>query len=327
MEEPVSGRESPGPRREARGARTGPPVARGEDFVLAIDFGGTKVALATAALDGRLVESSRLETHAPAGAAQALERALRRGESLIERTAVERGGRCLAVGAVSPGVVRGDRMLLAPNVPGWQELSLHDELVEGLGLPRAELGNDVKAAALAEARWGALRGADPGILLSLGTGVAAGIVIGGEVLPGAHGAAGEIGYFMRFAGGAPARLEEQVGGRAIGERGSHLLGVSIDAAGLFAHDDARARALVREALDELALHVANVAILLNAERIAVGGGLMGSAGLVMPALAERLGGAPFPPELVPARFVQDGPLRGAVALALRAAAPQEVVAP
>jgi len=311
------------------------------NFVLAIDFGGTKVALATATLDGELLESARLETNAPAGAVQALERALEQCESLIERTVGLRGGRCAAVGAVSPGIVRGDRILLAPNVPGWEELSLLDTLREGLGLPRVELGNDVKAAALAEARWGALRGADPGLLLSLGTGVAAGIVIAGEVVSGADGAAGEIGYFIRgpergarapgpgaAVGDGAARadrsppLEAHVGGRAIGERGSRLLGTSLDAAQVFAHEDPRARALVGEALDELALNLTNVAILLNPDRIAVGGGLMGSEGLVLKALAGRLRAAPFPPELVPARFVQDGPLRGAVALALRATADQ-----
>ena len=56
---------------------------------------------------------------------------------------------------------------------------------------------------MAELRWGSLRGADPAILLILGTGLAAAIVVGGEVLHGANGAAGEIGYSLR--GTASAR--------------------------------------------------------------------------------------------------------------------------
>ena len=87
--------------------------------------------------------------------------------------------------------------LLAPNVPGWDGLSLPAALREGLSIDCLELGNDVKAAALAEARWGRLRGADPALLVLLGTGVAAGIVVGGEVVTGAHGAAGEFGYNLR----------------------------------------------------------------------------------------------------------------------------------
>jgi glucokinase len=72
---------------------------------------------------------------------------------------------------------------------------------------------------------------------------------------------------------------------------------------------------VSEALDELSLHLANLAIALHPQRIAVGGGLAGSAELILPALRERLARAvPFPPELVAARFEQDAAPRGAIAL-------------
>jgi glucokinase len=292
-------------------------------FVLALDFGGTKVAVATAGLDGEIAESVRLDTVAPRGAKQVVERALVAAGDLIARTSARRGGRPLAVGAVSPGIVLEDGVLLAPNVPGWEELSLPALLREGLGLEAVRVMTDAKAAALAEARWGSLRHADPGVLLSLGTGLAAAIVIDGHVLRGANGAAGEIGYLLRgpgdeaAAGSAGAPLEEAVAGRAIGERGSRLLGEALTAEQVFSSDDPRAHALVREALAELAVHVANLAILINPARIAVGGGLMGSGRRVLAALGARLSDAvPFPPDLVPARFGPDGALRGALALAL-----------
>src|SRR5258705_9394712 len=139
------------------------------DFVLGVDFGGTKVALATAAVEGEILQTTRLQTNATDGAAQALERSLDAARALIDDTA----GRCVAVGAVSPGIVKADRVLLAPNVPGWDALALPDALREGLEIDSVAVGNDVKAAALAEARWGSLRGADPGLLVILGTGVAA----------------------------------------------------------------------------------------------------------------------------------------------------------
>src|SRR4051794_33113850 len=100
------------------------PSSASRDFVLAIDFGGTKIALGTADTDGRILESARLETDAPRGAGQAVERAAEEARGLLARA----GGRCLAVAAVSPGVVRSDRVLLAPNVPGWDEVSLAAEL-------------------------------------------------------------------------------------------------------------------------------------------------------------------------------------------------------
>jgi glucokinase len=192
-----------------------------------------------------------------------------------------------------------------------------------LRIPTVVVANDVKAAAMAEVLWGALKGADPAVFLSLGTGIAAAIVIGERVVTGAHGASGEIGYNLRSvldtSGAAHGRapLEEAISGRFIGERGSLLLGEQLSAADVFAHPDIRARFIVDETLAELATHVANLAILIDPARIAVGGGLMSSGDVILPALAFRLGYAvPFPPEIVPARFLNDASLHGAIALAL-----------
>ena len=67
----------------------------------------------------------------------------------------------------------------------------------------------------------------------------------------------------------------------------------------------------------VAVQVANMAILIDPARIAVGGGLMSRPDVVLQAIERRLRlGAPFAPELVPAQFIHDGPLRGAIALAL-----------
>jgi glucokinase len=274
--------------------------------------------------------SARLETEAAKGAAQAVERAVERARALVAATRRATSGDCLAVGAVSPGIVHADRVLLAPNVPGWEALSLPALLVAGLGQARIRVWTDVKAAALAELRWGSLRDADPAILIVLGTGLAAAIVIGGEVLQGANGAAGEIGYSSlrvkaddQGAANGRAELEELVGGRAIGTRGSRLLGGELTAADVFAHPDPRARLLVDETLAQLAVHTANMAIVVDPARIAVGGGLMGQREAILAALGARLRTAvPFPPELVAARFVQDGSLRGAIALALDAGLPK-----
>ncbi|HET6705533.1 ROK family protein, partial [Amycolatopsis sp.] len=112
---------------------------------------------------------------------------------------------------------------------------------------------------------------------------------------------------------------EAVGGRGLGGRASELLGRPVTAADLFAlaKENVEAKELVTAALDELSTHVANLAIALDPERIAVGGGLVRSADVLLPALADRLAHAvPFPPQLVAARFDQDAALLGAVALAL-----------
>jgi glucokinase len=209
-------------------------------------------------------------------------------------------------------------------------VSLRETMRASLRIPTVVAENDVKAAAMAEVLWGALEGADPAVFLSLGTGIAAAIVIGGRVVTGAHGASGEIGYNLRSvldtSGAAHGRapLEEAIGGRFIGERASLLLGEPLSAAGVFAHPDIRARFLVDEALAELATHIANLAILIDPARIAIGGGLMSSGDVILRALAFRLEYAvPFPPEIVPARFLNDASLYGAIALACGALSPSQ----
>jgi glucokinase len=146
------------------------------------------------------------------------------------------------------------------------------------------------------------------------------------VFEGAHRAAGEIGYSLRdpadgaafSAGHAP--LEEFVGGRALGERASALVGAPLSAADAFSHPGVPATFL-NEWLAELTMNLSNLAIAFDPERIAVGGGLMAHAETILPALRERLGAAvPFPPDVVAARFIQDGALRGAAALAIDAVA-------
>jgi glucokinase len=298
-------------------------AAEDGDFVLGIDFGGTKIAVAVAARDGRILRSARIDTLAPRGARQAVERALHTAARLRAETTAATGGRCLGAGAVSPGVVQNDRIPFAPNIPGWEKLALPALVRDGLRLDAVACANDVKAGGLAEARWGALRDADPGVFLSLGTGIGVAVLVGGRVLSGANGAAGEIGYLLRDAGDTAAAasgrapLEEHASGSGLAGRGAALLGGAPTAAGLFASSDPRARSLVTEALDQIAVQVANLTVLLDPRRIAVGGGMMASAARVLAALDIRLRETvPFPPELVPATYPQDSALRGALALIL-----------
>jgi glucokinase len=207
-----------------------------EERILGIDFGGTKVALGLADRDGNLLATRRLDTDAQAGADQVVVRALAGARSLLADT----GAVPTAIGVVSPGIVLPDRILLAPNVPGWEELHLAELVAAEFPAVPISVGTDAKAAALAEWRWGALAGADPAVFLSLGTGIAAAVLVGGRLLTGANGAAGEIGYNLLspqdtegFASGA-APLEEAVGGRGLGGRASSLLGRPVTAGELFA---------------------------------------------------------------------------------------------
>jgi glucokinase len=289
------------------------------------------VALATVRLDAfdsldSKVRSVRLETAASAGAEAVVRRVLSAARELVAATVAVNGGDLAAVGVSSLGVVLGDQVLLAPNVPGWEGLPLPRLLGEEFGDTRTHIDNDVNAATAAELRWGRLKGVDVGVYLNLGTGLGAGLVAGGRVIPGAHGCAGEIGYLLRTPGEAGyaagrAPLEEHVSGAALAERGSALLGEPVTAAQLFARRrDRRVRALLTESLDALAMAVANVCITIDPQRLVLGGGMVGAARAIVPRVRSAVRRTvPFPPQVTTARFIDEAPLYGALALALDAA--------
>jgi glucokinase len=300
-------------------------------MVIGIDFGGTKIELALARPDGTLLDRELLDTRAELGPWQALDRTVEAVRRLELRAREAHAATVIGYAAVAPGIVQSERILLTPNLPGWEDLALARELQGLLGLEHAPaVGNDVRAGAMAELRFGALRGTDPGLYVSLGTGISAAVTIGGRVLAGANRAAGEIAYIdpgvaPRGPGSAP--LEEIVGGRSIGERASALLGEQVTAAELFerAANDEAARAIVDETLDVLARSIANISALIDPELIVVGGGMMASADLILPAIGRRLAETlPFPPRVAAAHFTRDASLHGAVALALfEASQPEE----
>jgi glucokinase len=286
--------------------------------VLAIDFGGTKVALATAEAGSAVGQLTRLRLPTIGRAEQVVRRSLEAARGLIAAP--------VAVGVSTLGVVRADHIRLAPNVPGWEGLELPRMLRDEYGDTPVVIDNDVNAAAAAELHWGALRTADTALYINLGTGIAAALIVDGRVVRGAHGAAGEIGYLLDgstddcFADGH-APLEELVSGSALASQGSALIGRSVTAAELFTHaGDPRTDALIDQAIRRLAQTVANLCITLDPELVVIGGGLMGAARRILPRIAELLARAvPFPPRLAPARFVDDAPLLGALALAVQAA--------
>lgn len=296
-------------------------------MVLGIDFGGTKIALAAAdAVDGSRLGSATVPTLADDGAQAGLARAVHAARALLERVAP---GRALAaVGCSTIGIPGAEGVELAPNIPGWADLALAREL--GAAFPGAaiRLATDVKAAGRVEARQGALRGAEPGIYLNLGTGLAVAIIANGEVVSGRNGASGEIGYNLRtvadvgLAPGGRALLEDAVSGKALLTRATALMPQADGAQDVFAgaDTDPRLAGLLGEFTAELAFHLVNLTIAVDPERIAVGGGMVRSWAALHGPLRRALDAAvPYPPELVRAAFPFDAPLLGALALGLETA--------
>ncbi|MEB4636805.1 ROK family protein [Burkholderia contaminans] len=300
------------------------PVNASDDgFALAIDFGGTKIAMATTTQSGHRLHETEIPTLAQQGADAVMRRMFEAAWGLISRTVVTLGAPLRAVTAVTPGIIERDGIRLAPNNPGWERLVLADQLREGFGVECVGVETDVKAAALAEARCGALVGIDCGLYLNLGTGLAAAAVIGGKVLRGAHGAAGEIGYQLRGApgeapfadGGAP--LEDFVSGRAIGDRASRMLGRTVTTREVFdlCVTDPQIAHLVNDALSSLSAHVANMVLLLDPLRVAVGGGMSRIPRVADEIRACLARAVPYPPEVTVSAFGHGAALRGAMVLA------------
>jgi glucokinase len=289
--------------------------------VLGLDFGGTKIAAAVAELDGARLATRVTVTAPDRGATENFARGVACARRLLAEEAPRRD--LAAVGAATFGLPAPDGVRLSPAIPGWDRLPLEAALREAFDPCPVRVGNDVKAATEAEARAGALRGCDPGLYLNLGTGLAVGIVAGGRVIAGAHGAAGEIAYNLRQLTDLdhPATrvvLEDVVSGMALAAAGTREAGVDLSAADVFA-DEALAP-MLDGFFRELSFHVVNLAIAIDPARIAVGGGMVRSWDRIEPQLRTALEAfVPYPPELVRAAFPYDASLAGAVTLAIEAA--------
>ncbi|MCU1615511.1 MAG: hypothetical protein JWO98_3051 [Frankiales bacterium] len=297
--------------------------APADAVVAAVDIGGTKIDVALADGNGTLLGRQRLETRAADGVAAAVERIAAAAVDLRLRHAPHI--HMSAAGVVCPGVVQHDRLLLAPNLPGWEDVDLAGCVREALGVASVALTNDVRAGALAEARSGGLRGCRSGLYLNVGTGLAAALVIDGRVADGAHAAAGEIGYvqpagaFGAWPPGSHAHLEAAVSGAALAHRAANVLGEDVDPAELFGRDDPVSVHVVHQALGALGTALVNLAVFVDPERVVLGGGLTASADVVLPVLEAYLrAGVPFPPEVRLGAFPHGASLHGAALLALDA---------
>ena len=266
---------------------------------IGIDLGGTKIAaaaldVATGEIAGRTVVATEAHTGPPA--------VLRRMAMVVETVRASAGLRREAVGGIGvgvPGVTDMDagRTLFLPNLPtAWRAVPVAAMLAEATGYPVA-LINDARAFILAEATWGAGRGARNVAGLTVGTGIGGGIVIEGRLYMGLDGTAGEVGHQTIDPDGPPCGcgnrgcLEAFASGPAIAALGVRavLQGMTTRIGALAEHDlnritpetimraaeegDEVAREILRRAGNYLGTGVANLATILSPDRVIIGGGV------------------------------------------------------
>ncbi|MFF2351108.1 ROK family protein [Kitasatospora sp. NPDC058115] len=301
-----------------------------------IDVGATKIAAVRITADGTVAARARAAT--PRRTAQELVAAV---AALVARV---RGQRAVAVGVGLPGMVdaRTGALAFAPGLD-FARAPLREPIADAVGLP-VVTDNDANAAAWAEYRLGAGRGHADLVLVTLGTGLGCGVVVGGRLLHGAHGFAAEASHLIVEPGGPLCECGnrgcwgETASGAAIGRRGLREAAARPGSplARLIGEDRAGAGAAVTAAArggDEQALEImdrvgtltgvglAALANVFDPAVLVVGGGSVAAGELLLaPARAEfarRLyapGDRPPVPVLA-ARFAADAGAIGAGLLA------------
>ena len=161
--------------------------------VIGVDLGGTKIATGAVDADGTILE--KRETPTPVESQQALLDAIAEAIEPLVGDGVD------AIGFGVPGVVdrRTGRVLGSTNIP-LRDVALDELTRERFGAPAA-VENDANVAALAEWRLGAGRGTSDLVVLTLGTGVGGGLVLGGELYRGIA----ELGHVVVVADGPPCQ--------------------------------------------------------------------------------------------------------------------------
>ena len=295
--------------------------------VLGLDFGGTKIAAAVVR-HGRAAAGHRHGVEQPRPRSGRVVRARCPRRSRAARARPVPDAVLVAVGACTFGIPFDDRVELAPTIPGWGALAFGQRLREAFPGVEVRVATDVKAAATAEARWGSLVGCDPALYVNLGTGLAAALVVGGRVVSGRHGAAGEIAYNLRRPAevglplGDRVPLEDRVSGLALARSATRAAGRPMRAADVFTTHgaDPVMELVLHDFVAELCFHVVNLAIAARpgpGRRRRRHGPVLGLPGT---ALERALQAAvPYPPELVLADFPHDAALMGALALGVEAA--------
>ncbi|MFE2751062.1 ROK family protein [Actinosynnema sp. NPDC059335] len=256
--------------------------------VIAVDVGGTgtKAALVTGTPTGVRPVLQRRSATRPGGDA-----VVEDVTALVHDLRAASEHPVEAVGVVVPGIVdeATGTGVYSTNL-GWADYPFRDRIAAATGLPTA-FGHDVRAGGLAELRQGNARGLTDAVIMPIGTGIAAALVVDGRVSV----APGEIGHVdvghgdpcgCGQTGCVEARASSAAIARRYTERTNRPVAGAADVAALLTEGDPDALAVWREAVDALARGILLLAALLGPRAVVLGGGLA----LAGPRLTDPLGG-------------------------------------
>ena len=273
-------------------------------LTLAVDLGGTNMRVALVDRRGRISSRRSVETLAREGRQAVMGRLidlLERLVSGVEWSSLAGIGVSVA-GATDP---RTGTVHNAPNLPGWNGYSPKRALEERFALP-ASVANDANLAALAEHHYGAGRGHDNMVYITVSTGIGGGLVFDGRLYTGARGFAGEIGHITidpkgpkcscgnrgclevlasgtamariareRLASGEKSILTEWTEGDLDRIRAQMVADAAVDG-------DSTARAIVSQVSRTLGVGIVTILHALDPGIIVIGGGMSLSLELLLP---------------------------------------------
>jgi glucokinase len=263
-------------------------------YVAAVDIGGTRLRMMLTDLDGTVLSRWSVLLGAKQKTPEGVCRLVAEGlETLCEQSQVPIK-KVLHLVAGAPGITNMTEgvILTAPNLELWEDVPLRALLEEQTGIA-CTVENDTNLAALGEHWRGVAQGVDNFVFIAMGTGIGAGIFMGGQLCHGAHWSAGEIGYFgVNGRERGPIRthktgqLEQIIGGGGIQEEWLRILResdtpveselASLKATQIFdlaREGDSRAIDLIHSVAQTLANSITDISLLLNPDMVVLGGGV------------------------------------------------------
>jgi len=304
------------------------------DIILALDFGGTKLAAGLwDAYHEQFVTTDRCLSPVPLRAEASLMRMFDLTDGLLAAGTYEP----VAVGASFDGPVDQitGRPIASYHVPGWEAIDLAAQIRDRYGVP-CVVENDANAATLGEGLFGAGVGAQSLLYLTISTGIGGGLMFDGKLYYGAQGQAGEIGHMclesdgplcpcgrkgcLEALGAGPAIVRMYVEASRC-KAGSHFTKADLTAeqiSHLASQGDVLAEEAIRRAAGYVGQAVGSVLSLLNLERIVLGGGVTRAGDVywdVLRTLAQDRAMPGIQVDIVPASLGGEAPMWGVCALA------------
>lgn len=299
-------------------------------LAIGVDCGGTKMFGALADLSGEIIEEINVPTRS-SNSDENFDLLMGIIMQLV-KSADTTGKNLLGVGVGIPATVNVEQgIVLSSPALGWYEFPLFERMKNKFDIP-VVLDNDVNLAALGEMWFGSKQAINNLALITVGTGIGAGIIIDGAVYRGSNGAAGEVGFLLpstahlgqgrNHQGFGP--LETLASGTGIAERARKALAGTLSEEQLSAltaedvFDKARqmepwALQIVDETIDLLSLAVVTLAVCYDPDLIVLGGGVARSADLLIEPIKQRVSASiPFSFNLVASKLGYRAAVMGSI---------------